>query len=82
MTDPIFNYADLSTEQLVEDWAGEKGFNAANQICLHLEERFHVNTIELVAALNQGEFLILRIATDQWKEPREFGLLSDGSLAW
>jgi hypothetical protein len=82
MTSPTITYADVLTKQLVEDWADDKGFNAAEQLCLHLEERFHVNTIEVVAAIDHGDFLILQLTANQWHEPREFGLLSNGSLTW
>ena len=29
-----------------------------------------------------GDFMVLRLTRDPWDKPREFGLLSDGSLAW
>ncbi len=82
MNSPTITYADVVTKQVVEDWADDKGFNAADQLCLHLEERFHVNTIEVVAVIDQSDFLILQVTTDQWQDAREFGLLSNGSLAW
>ncbi len=75
-------YEDVVTKQLVEDWADDKGFAASDQICLHLEERFEVTAIHVVAAVDQGDFLVLQLTTERWSEPREFGLLSSGSLTW
>lgn len=82
MDSVTLTYEDVVTKQLVEDWADDKGFNASDQLCLHLEERFDVAEIHVVAAVNQGDFLMLRLTTERWAEPREFGLLSDGSLTW
>jgi hypothetical protein len=76
------SYRDPAIKQLVDDWGYDKGLVATDQIALHLEERFHVAAIDVVAAVDQGDFLILQITTDRWQEPREFGLLSDGSLSW
>ncbi|MBS0210440.1 MAG: hypothetical protein JSS27_15970 [Planctomycetes bacterium] len=75
-------YADVITKQAVQDWAGGKGFDAEDQICLHLKERFSVRSIQLIAAIDQGDFLLLQLTTDCWEEPREFALLSDGALSW
>ena len=75
-------YGDPMIQQLLEDWANDKGFVAADQIAMHLEERFQVAAIHVAAAVSQGDFLILQLTTDRWQEPREFGLLSNGSLTW
>lgn len=75
-------FADPTTQQLVQDWADDKEFVAMEQIAMHLEERFRVAAIHVVSATNQGDFLMLRITTDRWHEPREFGMLSNGSLTW
>jgi hypothetical protein len=76
------SYRDPAIRQLVDDWGYDKGLVATDQIALHLQERFRVAAIDVVAAVDQGDFLILQITTDRWQEPREFGLLSDGSLSW
>jgi hypothetical protein len=75
-------YGDVVTKQTVEDWADGRGFDADDQIRLHLEERFSVSTIHVASAMDRGDFLLLMLSTDQWKEPREFALLADGALSW
>jgi hypothetical protein len=82
MEPATLTYENVVTKQLVEDWADDKGFVASNLICLHLEERFGVTTIHVVAAVDQVDFLLLQLTTERWPEPREFGLLSSGSLTW
>jgi hypothetical protein len=75
-------YADVVTKQAVENWADMKGFVAEDQLRLHLEERFGAHSIHVTSANDQGDFLVLELTTDQWEEPREFALLSDGALSW
>lgn len=75
-------YDDILTKQMVEDWADDKGFIASEEISLHLEERFDVAHILIHEAVDQGDFLSLKISTDKWSEPREFALMSTGALAW
>lgn len=75
-------YADGLTKQMTENWADNKGFDAAEQIALHLEDRFSVNHVHVVEARDEGAFLMLRLTTDHWSKPREFVLLDTGSLAW
>jgi hypothetical protein len=75
-------YGDVVTKQSVEDWADDKGFDAEDQIRLHLEERFAVSSIHVVNAIDQGGFLLLQLTTNCWNEPREFALLADGALSW
>jgi hypothetical protein len=82
MGSSAISYRDPTIKQLVDDWGDDKGLVATDQIAMHLEERFHVATVHVVAAVDQGDFLILQLTTDRWQEPREFGLLSDGSLSW
>lgn len=75
-------YENVIAKQLIECWGGGKGFDAADQIRLHLEVRFDAGEIHIISAADHGSFLMLRVATDKWVEPREFGLLSDGSFVW
>ncbi|MGO8691354.1 MAG: hypothetical protein ACLQLG_17160 [Thermoguttaceae bacterium] len=75
-------YADALIKQLLDDWGDDKEFDAAEQIALHMEERFSVTAVDVVKAANKGTFLIFWVSTDRWKEPREFSLLDNGSLAW
>jgi hypothetical protein len=75
-------YDDVLTKQTVEDWADGRGFDADDQIRLHLEERFAVSSIHVVSAVDQGGFLLLQLTTDRWQAPREFALLPDGALSW
>jgi hypothetical protein len=79
---PMISYTDVVTKQLVENWADDKGFVAEEEIYTHLQERFGVQTINVIHAKDEGEFLMLTLTTDCWQEPREFALLSNGSLAW
>ena len=82
MTDAVITYADVVTKQLVENWAEDRGFSAADQICLHVEERFGARSVRVVTAHDQGDHLVLRLLTDCWEKPKEFALLSDGALSW
>ena len=82
MDSPTMTYADVLTKQMVEDWADDRGFSAADKIALHLEERFNLREVNVVSARDQGSFLLLQLSADCWTEPREFALLDDGSLAW
>ncbi len=75
-------FADVLVKQLVQDWGDDKNFDADEKISLHMEERFGAKSIHVAAASEEEEQLLLRITTDQWAEPREFALLSNGSLAW
>lgn len=70
------------TKQLVEDWADARGFVAEDRISLHLEERFGIERIVIHSADNQGDFLLLKVSSEQWTDQREFVLMSTGSLAW
>jgi hypothetical protein len=79
---PVISYRDVVTKQLVENWADDKGIVAEEEICTHLQERFGVQVVNLIHAKDEGEFLLLILTTDCWQEPREFALLSSGSLAW
>jgi hypothetical protein len=75
-------YADVVTKQVVENWADERGFVADDQLALHMEERFRAHRVHVESANDQGDFLVLHLATDQWDDPREFALLADGALSW
>ena len=75
-------YKDIATKQIIEKWADDKGFVAEEQLALHMEERFRVTSIHVVAAVDQGDFLLVRLVTDCWQEAREFALLPDGALSW
>ncbi len=75
-------YANVLFKQLVENWCDDKGFDAQETIAMHMEERFEVKIIHILEVENEGEWLILRMTTDLWQEPREFALLSSGTLAW
>jgi len=82
MGSPTITYADILTKQMVEDWADEKGFDAADEIALHLEERFSLNEVHVLSALERDGFLLLQLSSDGWTDRREFALLDDGSLVW
>lgn len=82
MQQATIEFEDVLTKQLVDDWADARGFIAADEISLHLEERFGVERIVIHNADDQGDFLLLKISTDQWTDQREFALMSTGSLAW
>jgi hypothetical protein len=82
MISATVTYADVLTKQMIEDWGDNKGFHAAEQIALHMEDRFSVTRVHVVDVRDEGAFLMVRMTTDRWGEPREFGLLDSGSLAW
>jgi hypothetical protein len=79
---PKITYADVLTKQLIENWGDNKGFNAVEQIMLNMEDRFSVSCVHIAEVRDEGAFLMLRVTTDHWNEPREFALLDTGSLAW
>ena len=82
MASPTVSFADFLIKRRVEGWGRDKGFDATDQIRVHFYERFQVAKIEVVETIDNGDFLTLQATTDQWTEPREFALLSNGSLAW
>jgi hypothetical protein len=49
---------------------------------LNMEDRFSVSCVHIAEVRDEGAFLMLRVTTDHWNEPREFALLDTGSLAW
>ena len=75
-------FENVLTKQSVEDWADARGFIAEDILSLHFEESFGVEWIMIHSADNHGDFLLLKVSTDQWVEHREFVLTSTGSLAW
>ncbi len=82
MTSAQITYGDVLIKQLIENWGDNRGFSAAEKIGLNIEDRFSVTQIHVVEAKDEGAFLMLRMTTDRWSEPREFAILDDGSLAW
>ena len=82
MQQTTVEFDDVLTKQLVEEWADLRGFIAVDEVSLHLEDRFGVESVVIHNADNKGDFLLLQISTDQWRDPREFALMPTGSLAW
>lgn len=82
MQQATVKFENVLTKQLVEDWADARGFSAVDEVSLHLEERFGVETIVIHKADDKGDFLLLQMSTDQWRDPQEFALMPTGSLAW
>ncbi len=82
MSPPTISYADVLSKQLVENWGDDKGFDAQETIAAHMQERFEVKTIHILEVKDEREQLMLQITTELWEKPREFALLSSGSLAW
>ncbi len=82
MTSATIAYADVLTKRMIEHWGDKKGFDAAERIKLHMEDRFSVSRVHIVEARDEGAFLALCMTTDRWSEPREYALLDNGSLAW
>ncbi len=76
------SFVDQNSKVLLETWGGSKGFDAKEALVAHMQERFEVQTIDIVEAKDDGDQLILLIRTDLWNKPREFALLSSGSLVW
>jgi len=75
---PKITYADVLTKQLIENWGDNKGFNAVEQIMLNMEDRFSVSCVHIAEVRDEGAFLMLRVTTDHWNEPREGRKRGDG----
>jgi hypothetical protein len=75
-------FSNPVTRQIVEKWALRREFVFDEELGIHMGERFGVKSVEVVSAVIQGEDLLLQLTTDLWLEPREFALLSSGSLVW
>ncbi|MBL4886456.1 MAG: hypothetical protein JKY95_18250 [Planctomycetaceae bacterium] len=82
MAQTCLDFESVLIKQMIEDWADDKGFITSDEICLHLEECFDIDHIVIHEAIDQGDLLMLKITTNKWSEPREFALLSTGSLVW
>jgi hypothetical protein len=82
MASAKITYADILMKHLIDNWGDKKGFKAAEQIALSMEDRFSVSWVHVVESKDEGAFLMLRMTTDSWSEPREFALMDNGSLAW
>ncbi len=82
MNETTVKFENGLTKQSVEDWADARGFLAEDRISLHLEELFGIERIVIHSADNQGEFLLLKVSSEQWTDQREFALMPTGSLAW
>jgi hypothetical protein len=82
MGENFITYKDVTTRQVVDAWGKDKDFVVEEQLTLHLEERFGISSVHVIAAIDQGDFVLLQLTTNCWREPREFALLSDGALSW
>jgi hypothetical protein len=82
MPRPAITYADVLTKQLVQDWGDVHHLDAEQSIALHFEQRFGVQAIKVESADDTGEVLILKVVSNLWSAPREFGLSCEGSLIW
>lgn len=82
MNQTTVKFENVLTKQLVEVWSDARGFLAEDMISLHLEEVFGIEQIVIHSADNQGDFLLLKVSTDQWADHRKFALMSTGTLAW
>lgn len=81
MVDRI-TFEEFETKQAVENWAMAWGLVAEVQLGLHFEERFSAKHVHVLSAEDKGEILVLQLTTDKWQEPKDFALLTDGSLCW
>ncbi len=75
-------FADDLSKQLIDNWGKKRGFDAADQIAVNLEDRFSVESIHIIEAKDQSSFLVFSVTTNRWSDPREFALLGTGSLVW
>lgn len=66
--------------QIIEDWASDKSILAAEQFCLHLQERFDAGSIRVVTVENHGDFLSLLLTANCWEGQGEFALQADGDF--
>ncbi len=66
MDSAILTYADVVTKLIGQKMEAEdKGFVASDQFRLHLGERFDVAEIHVVAAVDHGNFWMLRLITER-----------------
>jgi hypothetical protein len=82
MTPPAISYSSVVVKQQVENWAEGLEFDPEEQIHMLLEDKFGPVKVTVVEVHPEASCLMLTIATDLWKEPRDFVLLRSGSLAW
>ena len=82
MSRPVITFSDVLTKQLVQDWGDVSNVDAEESIALHFEELFSVKRIYVESARNDGETLLLKVATDLWSASREYALSREGSLIW
>jgi len=82
MSRPTVTFANVLTKQLLQDWGDVSHIDAEEAIVLHFEERFDVKNIHVESARDDGEHLLLNVATDLWSVPREYALSREGSLIW
>jgi hypothetical protein len=82
MCPSTISYADVLSKQVVENWGDDKGFDAEETIATHMAERFQASAIHIVQVKDEGDNLIVCITTELWEVPKEFALLSSGSLVW
>ena len=75
-------YVDTLQKEVVENWSKNNGFNAEESIIMHMQSRFNANAICICGVRDEGDHMILDIATEIWDKPREFALFSSGSLMW
>jgi hypothetical protein len=82
MTPTAINYANVLIKQRVEAWAEGLEFDPEEQLLMLLEDKYRTASFTVVDACAEDECLMLKVTTDLWKEPKEFALLRNGSLAW
>lgn len=82
MANVSVEYADAGVAQRVSVWAKTSGINAEEQLLLHLGEKFGIQEMNILKAQEDGDSLLILVATKQWNSPREFALLSNGSFVW
>lgn len=82
MIQPMLRFADIIVKQRVEEWADGLDFDPTEQLRLVLGDKFGTMRFLVHDAQPEGDFIILKISTDRWLEPREFALFQSGSLVY
>ena len=78
----MISYLSTDTEKIVRCWSTINDVDAEELILMHMEEKFSIQEVVIVKAVDHGDFLTVLLKCDSWDFPREFSILDDGSLAW
>jgi len=78
----MVRYGSTDVEKIVKCWSTINDVDAEELILMHMEEKFSIEEVVVVKAVEHSDFLTMLLKGDSWDSPREFSLLDTGSLAW